>query len=227
MAHCRHDVAKVCERCEDLRADQDVLLDVFELFWCEGSLLVQHRLAGADLADVVQPARHADVLDVLVRHAELMGNRSGEVCHPGRVATHVGVFRLEGVDQRLECGDREPLQFHAGALQLRALRGDLLLEPLVELAVLEQHLTPLERPLDGARQVGELDRLGQVVHGAALHAQGGAGGIVYGREHEDGELGLDLDCLGHEVDPAGAGHADVAQHERYPVTPQLLQSLVA
>src|SRR5207247_803578 len=54
VAHCRDDVAKVCERREDLGPDDDVLLDVLELFGGERTLLVQDRFARSDLADVVQ-----------------------------------------------------------------------------------------------------------------------------------------------------------------------------
>ncbi len=58
-------------------------------------------------------------------------------------------------------------------------------------------------------------------------AQRGAGGVVHGGEHEDRELGLDLDGLRYEVDAAGAGHPNVAQHERDAVPPELLQGFLA
>src|SRR3989442_8381958 len=61
---------------------------------------------------------------------------------------------------------------------------------------------------------------------APLHAQRGAGGVVHGGEHEDREFGLDLDSLRYEVDAAGAGHPDVAQHERDAVAPELLQGFL-
>ena len=92
---------------------------------------------------------------------------------------------------------------------------------------LEQHLAALQRALHRAAEVGELDRLGQVVQGPALHAQRGAGGVVDGGEHEDRELRLDLDRLRHQVHPARARHADVAQHQRDAVAAQLLQRLLA
>jgi len=112
------------------------------------------------------------------------------------------------------------------ALQLGGAGGDFLLQPLVELAVLEQHLAALERALDGAAQVGQLDRLGEVVHGPPLHAQRGAGRVIDGGEHEDRQLRLDLERGGHEVHAARAGHADVAQHEGDAMALELLQRLV-
>src|SRR6266566_3278462 len=227
VAHCRDDVAKVCERREDLGPDDDVLLDVLELFGGERTLFVQDRFAGSDLADVVQPPRDPHVLDVLLRYSELVGDRGGEVGDAGRMPAHVGVLRFQGVDQGFESGDRKPLQLHPLALQLRGAGADLFLEPLVQLAVLEQHFAPFERPLYGAPQVGELNRLREVIHGAPLHAQRGAGGVVHGGEHEDRELGLDLDGLRYEVHAAGAGHPDVAQHERDAMAPELLQGFVA
>src|SRR2546430_10455743 len=76
---------------------------------------------------------------------------------------HCGDHSLQGVHQGFESGDRKPLQLHPLALQLRGAGADLFLEPLVQLTVLEQHLAPLERPLHGAPQVGELDRLREVI----------------------------------------------------------------
>src|SRR6266566_1317671 len=99
VAHCRDDVAKVCERREDLGPDDDVLLDVLELFGGERTLLVQDRFARSDLADVVQPARDPHELDVLLRYSELVGDRGGEVGDAGRMPAHVGVLRFQGVDQ--------------------------------------------------------------------------------------------------------------------------------
>src|SRR2546430_5290067 len=60
---------------------------------------------------------------------------------------HCGDHSLQGVHQGFESGDRKPLQLHPLALQLRGAGADLFLEPLVQLTVLEQHLAPLERPL--------------------------------------------------------------------------------
>ena len=155
-----------------------------------------------------------------------MGDRGGQVGDSRRVPPHVGVLGLEGIDERLERRDRQTLELHPLTLQLGGPGGDFLLEPLVEVAVLEQHLAALERALHRAAQVGQLDRLGEVIHGAALHAQRGAGRVVDGGEHEDRELRLDLERGGHEVHAACAGHADVAQHERDAMALELLQRFV-
>ena len=50
--------------------------------------------------------------------------------------------------------------------------------------------------------------------------------VVDGGQHEDGELGLDLERLGNEVDAACPRHADVGKHERDFVQTELLQRLV-
>src|SRR2546425_7256847 len=226
-AHHGDDVLEVGQRREDLRADDDVLLDVLELLRAERALLVQHRLAGADLSEVVQPAGDAHVLHVLVADPQLRGDRGRQIGHARRVPAHVGVLRFERVHQRLERGDGDALELHPLALQLGGARRDLFLEPLVYLAALEQHLAALERPLHRPPQVGELDRLREVIHRAALHAQRRAGGVVHGREHQDRQLGLDLDRLGHEIDAARPRHPDVAQHQRHLVEPQLLEGLFA
>src|SRR2546429_4627397 len=47
--------------------------------------LVQDRFARSDLADVVQSPRDPHVLDVLLRYAELVGDRGGEVGDAGRM----------------------------------------------------------------------------------------------------------------------------------------------
>src|SRR5260370_41990763 len=87
---------------------------------------------------------------------------------------------------------------------------DPFLESMSQLPVLEQRLTAIERALQRTSEVGELDRFGEVILGPALDAQGGAGRVVDRREHEDGEVGLDFQGQGHQVDSAGAGHPDVA-----------------
>src|SRR6266571_78735 len=112
-AHAADDDPEVRERGEDLGADDDVLLDVFELVRREGSVLVQHGLPRADLPDVVQPAGDAHLLHLLLGQPELVGDRGGEIRNPGRVAAHVGVLRFEGVHQGFESRDRKALELHA------------------------------------------------------------------------------------------------------------------
>ncbi len=46
-------------------------------------------------------------------------------------------------------------------------------------------------------------------------------------QHEDREIRLDFEGLGDQVHAAGPGHADVAQHQRDLVAPELVEGLVA
>src|SRR5439155_5403973 len=75
-------------------------------------------------------------------------------------------------------------------------------------------------------QVRELDRLGEIIERTALHAERRTRRIVDGREHQDGKVGLDLECLRYQVYAARAGHADIGQHQRDLVEAQLLQGLL-
>ena len=84
---------------------------------------------------------------------------------------------------------------------------------LIELAPANQHLTALQRTLNGPAQLQQLHRFGEIVEGPVLQAQCRGGRVVDCREHQDCEVGAELECLGHDVDAAHPGHADVAQHE--------------
>src|SRR5881396_667042 len=86
-AHHGDDVLEVGKRREDLGPDAEALLDVLELLRRQRALLVEHHFAGADLPDVVQAPGHADVLHLLVAHAQLRGDGGGEIRHPSGVAT--------------------------------------------------------------------------------------------------------------------------------------------
>ena len=100
----------------------------------ERALLVQHLLADADLADVVQPAGGADRPRSPRRTA-----RSSAATMAERSATRaewpreIGVLGLEGVDQRLEGGHRDPLRASRVRGAPRPRGRHLLLEPLVDL----------------------------------------------------------------------------------------------
>ena len=131
------------------------------------------------------------------------------------MTAQIWILGLERVDERLERRGRDSFQAVPLPLQLGGPRGDLFLEPLIELAILEQHLAALQGAMHGAAQIGELDRLGEVVHRTALHAERGAGGVVDGGQHEDRQLRLDFDRLRNEIDAARPGHANVGQHERH------------
>ena len=117
-------------------------------------LLVEDLLADADLADVVQPARGADRLHLLVGAAELCRHHGREIGHPGGVAAEVGVLGLERVDQRLERGDRDPLLGGLLDPPLGRPQRDFLLEPLVDLLAFEQAVPALRARAGWRGQMG-------------------------------------------------------------------------
>ena len=204
-----------------------MLLDVLELVVGQRPLLVEHFLADPDLADVVQPAGGAHPLDLLVVEPHLGGDGGGEVGDARRVAAEVGVLRLERVDQGLERGHRDPLQVGPLGPHLGGAGRDLLLEPAADLLVLDPVLAAAERAGDGAAQHVEVDRLGEVVERAALHAERGGGGVVHGGEHEDRHVRLGVDDPGDEVDAAGPGQVHVEEHAGDLAAAEHLERLLA
>ncbi len=189
-----------------------MILDVLELVVGEGPLLVEDLLPNADLADVMEPARGPDQFDLLFVEPHFGRHRGGQVGHPGGVASEIGILGFQGVDERLERRDRDPLQ--VGAFHPEFGRPDrhFFLEPVVDLLALDHRVPTPEGALDGPQQVGQVDRLGEVVHGPPLHAEGGAGRVVDGREHQDGGVRFDLEDPGHQIDAVGVGHPDVEEH---------------
>src|SRR3954453_6760457 len=89
---------------------------------------------------------------------------------------------------------------------------DLFLERLIDLLALQHGAPAPQGVLDGPAQHREVDRLDQVVQGATLHAEGRAGGVVDGREHNEREVGLQLQHPWHQVDAAEPGEIHVQQH---------------
>src|SRR6267154_4837539 len=126
----------------------------------------------------------------------------------------VGILRLEGVDEYFEGRRRNPLQPMSLALQLGSPRRDFFLEPLVQMPVLELHLAALECTLHRPAQVSELDWLGEIIQRTPLHAECRARRVIDGSEHQDGKIGLDLECLRYQVYAARPGHAYNGQHQR-------------
>ncbi len=70
----------------------------------------------------------------------------------------------------------------------------------------------VERALHGPAQDLKVDWLGQVVSGAALHAERRGGGIVDCGEDEQRDVRLNLHHLRHQLDAAGVGQHHVQQH---------------
>jgi hypothetical protein len=122
-----------------------------------------------------------------------------------------GILGLEGVHHGLERGHREPLQLGALAPELGCAQRHLLLEPLAEVGLLDLAVAPADCGEDRPGEAGEVDRLGEVIHRPALHAQGGGGGIVRAGQHQDHDPGHQLEHLGNQIDGVPAGHADVQQ----------------
>ena len=69
-----------------------------------------------------------------------------------------------------------------------------------------------EDALDAEHELARLEGLGEVIVGAALEALDALLGLAHGREHEDGHLALEPECLG-EVEAALPGHHHVEHDE--------------
>ena len=130
-----------------------------------------------------RPAR-ADQVDLLIGHAGAEPRPwRGKIGDAGGMAPG-GVLGLEGVDQGLERGHRDRSSL-ARSRRRSALRGgDLLLEPRLCFAA-RAACAPADRRDDGSRRVAGVDRLDEIVHGAALHAECGGVGVVDPGEHQD------------------------------------------
>ena len=97
--------------------------------------------------------------------------------------------------------------------ELLRLRRDLLTDEALHLALLDREVALVEHSFRRGRQVGELDRLHEVVHRALRQRLGGRGRVVHGREHHDREVGVDLQREGDELEARHARHAHVGEHQ--------------
>jgi hypothetical protein len=82
-----------------------------------------------------------------------------------------------------------------------------------------------ERALDGAAEMAQVDGLDQVVEGAALHAEGRAGGVVHRRQHQDGHVRLELQNPRHQLDAVDPRQIHVQQHAGDLLAPDHLEGL--
>ena len=90
------------------------------------------------------------------------------------------------------------------------LAGELLLE--VEVLVLELLLA--ERPADDEHELVVVERLGDVVDGAALHGLDGVLGRGVGGDHDDRRRrGSSARTLRQQVEAVAVGHLDVAEDD--------------
>ncbi|MCU0619564.1 MAG: hypothetical protein MUF40_06665, partial [Gemmatimonadaceae bacterium] len=97
-------------------------------------------------------------------------------------------------------------------LELAGAEEDLLLDAQVEALLVEAELTPVEGAKQGVLKGAELDRLDEVLGGAAAEEVGGGMGVVDRGEHDDGERAIAFEGEAEESGAVEAGHADVADH---------------
>lgn len=103
VLHVVAHLAEVAEGREDLHADAHVLAHVRELLRREGAGLVQHLLAEAHLADVVNVPRDTQVLHRVGVEPHLLGDRCREVGHADGVAAQEDV-QVVAVQRHIVCG---------------------------------------------------------------------------------------------------------------------------
>ena len=207
------DASERLERREDVETDRHVFLHVRELLGRERAGLVEHGLADADFAHVHDAAGEAHVLDLVVGEAELCGDGGGEIGDAVGVAAEERVLGFLCVDECLHDVDDHPVQHEALALELLGLCGHFLADEPFDLALLDREIALVQHALDGGREIGELDRLHEVIHRPVRERFGGGGCVVDGGEHHHREVGVDRERGGHERQARHAGHADVRQHE--------------
>ena len=96
-------VRELARRRDDLRADGRVLVHQDPLVLVERSLLQQHVVADADLADVVQQPGPLDPLDLVLRQPHHPAHRLRDVAHPAGVVARVRVAGVDSLRERLDC----------------------------------------------------------------------------------------------------------------------------
>lgn len=187
---------------KDARADLRVAPHLGVLVVGERPRLVENRVGHADLADVVQQARHADALHVAGIHAELLGHHRRVPGDGLRVRRRAGVAQVEGFGEAdgrdepgavvvaVRCGDRgggtgrlrgEHRAVTAAALGTResAVGGD---EEFVERLAVPRVHRDAERHRHGVRVVAEGEH---DVAPQALCECDGVGDLGGGREDRE------------------------------------------
>src|SRR5438094_693708 len=115
------------QRTEDTRADHRVLHDVPVLLVAQRAALVEHLLADADLADIVEVAAERQGVEGVRIEAQLAADGGGVLRHADRVPLEIGVLGLERFRPRarLLAGDPFPLeQPHENPPQARLVVHD-------------------------------------------------------------------------------------------------------
>ncbi len=169
--------------------------------------LVEHRLARADLADVVQLAAQADAVQAGAVEAEALRRSHGVLAHPDRVPAGVGVLGLERPGQHLDALQEQLLDPHRLLVHL-ALEV-LLIEP-----VLQHQRALLEHARDPGLQLADGDGLEQEVRRAHVEAIDGRRRLAHAGEHDDRGVRVALAQGPEQADPVQLGHAHVGDDER-------------
>src|SRR5690242_1020136 len=95
---------------------------MLELFGRERARLVEDRLAGPDLPDVVQLPAQPDLLQRITREPENRRRLYGVPTDAGRMAAGVGILGFERLDQHLHAVDQRlfvaPIQLAHPALEI-------------------------------------------------------------------------------------------------------------
>ncbi len=227
MAHAVDQVREEVDRLEDPGADLRVLHDLRVLVGLEAVRLGDHRIADADLPDVVEQPGDVDPLDQLLGEPELAGHLGRVDPHPLGVAEGVAVLGIHGLGQgadRLDVGHAQLL------VLLRELLGavpDLLLQVPVHVLELEVLLPGhLVQPLDllleievveglaeGRLELLVVPRLGdQAVDLAAVDGLHGDVHLRVAGEHHPDDVRAALADRLEQVDAAHLGHALVRDH---------------
>jgi hypothetical protein len=158
----------------------------------------------ADLADVVQRGGEAQVLDGVVREAELAGEQGGGAADALGVLLRVVVAVLGGEREALE-------RLLAGVLEVGGAGADPALEVVV--AVLERALQAarLEEVADAQEDLHAVERLRDEVLGAQAERAAARGGRAVGGQDEGGHAGGDDALQGGEA--VDARKLEVEDHE--------------
>src|SRR3954466_9276201 len=131
----------------------------------------------------MKPPGLPDLFDLLVATPCLSSNGSRELSYPEGMAGEPGVLRFAHLYQCLERSHGQ--SFHLGALarEVRRKPHDFFLEDSGSAALLHELGAAAERPLHRCLQLGEVERLGEIIHGAVLEIANGVTDIGNGTEY--------------------------------------------
>ena len=99
IAHAGTQMGQVLDLGNDGVADERMLADVRLLFFGEGALLLQHAIANADLADIVEQAGQVEVAENHRTEAHVLAQANGHARDPFAVAAGEGALGADGFVQ--------------------------------------------------------------------------------------------------------------------------------